>query len=34
MSIQVLLDEFKAVASSPKQQLDNFKSQGKKVIGV
>ena len=34
MSIQVLLDEFKAVASSPKQQLDNFKAQGKKVIGV
>ena len=34
MSINALLDEFKAVASSPKQQLDNFKAQGKKVIGV
>ena len=34
MSIQVLLDEFKAVASNPKQQLDNFKAQGKKVVGV
>lgn len=34
MSINVLLDEFKVIAASPKAQLESYKSQGKKVIGV
>lgn len=34
MSINALLDEFKEIAASPKKQLDNYKSQGKKAIGV
>ena len=34
MSINALLDEFKVKASTPKQQLDEYKAQGKKVIGV
>lgn len=34
MSINALLDEFKVIAASPKQQLENYKGQGKKVIGV
>lgn len=34
MSINALLDEFKVKAASPKQQLAEYKAQGKKVIGV
>ena len=34
MSINALLDEFKVKAATPKQQLDEYKAQGKKVIGV
>lgn len=34
MSINALLDEFKVIAASPKAQLESYKSQGKKVIGV
>ena len=34
MSVNALLDEFKGIAASPKQQLENYKGQGKKVIGV
>lgn len=34
MSYEILLDEFKAVAANPKKQLDGFKSQGRKVVGV
>lgn len=34
MSINALLDEFKGIAASPKQQLENYKAQGKKAIGV
>lgn len=34
MSVNTLLDEFKVIAGGPKQQLENYKSQGKKVIGV
>lgn len=34
MSINALLDEFKVKASTPKQQLAEYKAQGKKVIGV
>ena len=34
MSIEVLLNEFKEVAYNPAKQLDAFKAQGKKVIGV
>ena len=34
MSINALLDEFKVKAATPKQQLAEYKAQGKKVIGV
>ena len=34
MSINALLDEFKVKAATPKQQLEEYKAQGKKVIGV
>ena len=34
MSINALLDEFKVKAATPKQQLQEYKAQGKKVIGV
>ena len=34
MSINALLDEFKLKAATPKQQLAEYKAQGKKVIGV
>lgn len=34
MSINALLDEFKGKAATPKQQLAEYKAQGKKVIGV
>ena len=34
MSIEVLLNEFKEVAYNPAKQLDAFKAEGKKVIGV
>lgn len=34
MSINALLDEFKVKASTPKQQLAEYKAQGKKVVGV
>lgn len=34
MSINALLDEFKVIAASPKAQLESYKSQGKKAIGV
>ena len=34
MSINALLDEFKEKAATPKQQLAEYKAQGKKVIGV
>lgn len=34
MSINTLLDEFKVKAATPKQQLAEYKAQGKKVVGV
>ena len=34
MSINALLDEFKVKAATPKQQLAEYKAQGKKVVGV
>ena len=34
MSINALFDEFKVKAATPKQQLAEYKAQGKKVIGV
>lgn len=34
MSMNALLDEFKEIAASPKKQLENYKKQGKKAIGV
>ena len=34
MSINGLFDEFKVKAATPKQQLAEYKAQGKKVIGV
>ena len=34
MSMNALLDEFKNIAESPKKQLDGYKKQGKKAIGV
>ena len=34
MSIKALLDEFKVKAATPKQQLAEYKAQGKKVVGV
>lgn len=34
MSIENILKDFAQVAASPKKQLDHYKSQGKKVIGV
>lgn len=34
MSIETLVQEFTAIAASPKKRLDKFKSEGKKVIGV
>lgn len=34
MSMNALLDEFKVIAASPKKQLENYKKQGKKAIGV
>lgn len=34
MSVNTLLDEFKGIAASPNQQLDSYKAQGKKAIGV
>ena len=34
MSMNALLDEFKVKAASPKKQLEEYKAQGKKVIGV
>lgn len=34
MNINTLLDEFKEIAQSPKKQLDGYKAQGKKAIGV
>ena len=34
MSINALLDELKGKAATPKQQLAEYKAQGKKVIGV
>lgn len=34
MSINALLDEFKVKAATPKQQLAEYKVQGKKVVGV
>ena len=34
MSIDALFNEFKAVAYAPKKQLDAYKAEGKKVIGV
>lgn len=34
MSINTLLDEFKVKAATPKQQLAEYKDQGKKVVGV
>ena len=33
MSIIAFLDEFKVMAAPPKQQLQEYKAQGKKVIG-
>ena len=32
MSINTLLDEFKVKAATPKQQLAEYKAQGKKVV--
>lgn len=34
MSMNTLLDEFKEIAANPKKQLENYKDQGKKAIGV
>ncbi len=34
MSINVMLDEFKEIAANPKKQLEHYKGQGKKAIGV
>lgn len=34
MGINTLLDEFKVKAATPKQQLAEYKAQGKKVVGV
>ncbi|MEG0803757.1 MAG: (R)-2-hydroxyglutaryl-CoA dehydratase subunit beta, partial [Pygmaiobacter sp.] len=34
MSIEVLLNEFTAVAENPAKQLADYKAAGKKVIGV
>lgn len=34
MSMNALLDEFRVVAASPKKQLEKFKAEGKKVVGV
>ncbi|MEF9939462.1 MAG: (R)-2-hydroxyglutaryl-CoA dehydratase subunit beta [Clostridium sp.] len=34
MSVNTLLDEFKGIAASPNQQLDSYKAQGMKAIGV
>ena len=34
MSIETMMKEFQQVAYNPKAQLDKFKAQGKKVIGV
>lgn len=34
MSIESRLDEFRKIATSPKQQLLNYKSQGRKAIGI
>ncbi|MFV0497248.1 MAG: (R)-2-hydroxyglutaryl-CoA dehydratase subunit beta [Candidatus Fimivivens sp.] len=34
MSIETLLNEFREIAYHPGQQLENYKAQGKKVIGV
>lgn len=34
MSMNALLDEFKEIAANPKKQLENYKAQGKKAIGV
>ena len=34
MSINALLDEFEVKAATPKQQLAEYKAQGKKVVGV
>lgn len=34
MSVNALLEEFKVKAATPKQQLAEYKAQGKKVIGV
>ena len=34
MSIEAIIREFTEIAASPAKQLDNFKAEGKKVIGV
>ena len=34
MSIELLLNDFKAVAEHPHRQADAYKAQGKKIIGV
>ena len=34
MSIEALMKEFQEVAYNPNKQLENFKAQGKKVVGV
>ena len=34
MSVNALLEEFKVKAATPKQQLAEYKAQGKKVVGV
>lgn len=34
MSIETILQDFKAIAASPKKQLENYKAAGKKAIGV
>ena len=34
MSIETLVGEFRHIAASPKEQLTNYKAQGKKAIGI